>query len=100
VFDVGRTAPVLPAAMRHALVALDRGCAFPGCERPPGWTDAHHIRHWADGGTTCLDNLVLLCGGHHGLIHRGGVRATLVGGVPEFTARDGTLLGRAPPVAA
>ena len=48
----------------------DGGCAFPGCDVPPAWTDAHHLQHWAAGGKTTLDNAVLLCGFHHGLIHR------------------------------
>jgi hypothetical protein len=34
------------------------------------WTQAHHIRHWIDGGVTSVDN-VLLCGFHHRLIHEG-----------------------------
>jgi len=34
-----------------ALWARDKGCTYPGCGRPPQWTDAHHLKHWADGGT-------------------------------------------------
>ena len=30
---------------------------------------AHHIVHWADGGKTSLDNLVLVCGEHHRVLH-------------------------------
>jgi len=30
-----------------------------------------HIRHWADGGATSLDNLTLLCSYHHRLLHEG-----------------------------
>jgi hypothetical protein len=67
--DVGRAARTCPAHLRKALVLRDRGCAFPRCDRPWTWADAHHIRHWADGGTTDLDNLVLLCGHHHRVIH-------------------------------
>ncbi|MCZ7530972.1 MAG: HNH endonuclease [Acidimicrobiia bacterium] len=47
----------------------DRGCAWPGCDRPPEWTDAHHIVHWANGGRTSLDNLALLCRTHHTKLH-------------------------------
>ena len=47
----------------------DGGCRWPGCDRPPGWTQAHHIVEWPDGGLTNLDNLVLLCLTHHHLIH-------------------------------
>ena len=47
----------------------DGGCRFPGCGQRR-WTDAHHIRHWADGGETSLDNLVTLCRYHHRSLHR------------------------------
>ncbi|MQA24609.1 MAG: hypothetical protein GEU94_03875 [Micromonosporaceae bacterium] len=47
------------------------GPAFPGCDRHPQWCEAHHIRHWADGGASDLDNGVLLCGHHHRVIHKG-----------------------------
>jgi len=67
--DVGRTHRLFTAALRRALVLRDRGCAFPGCSRPPSWCDGHHIIHWADGGPTGLDNGVLLCGHHHRQIH-------------------------------
>jgi 5-methylcytosine-specific restriction endonuclease McrA len=67
--DVGRRSRIIPPAIRTALVARDRGCTYPGCDRGPQWTDAHHIRHWADGGTTSLDNLVLLCRQHHRAVH-------------------------------
>lgn len=67
--DVGRDTRTVPTGIRRALTLRDRGCSFPGCDRPPGWTDAHHIRHWADGGQTSLDNLVLLCRHHHRVTH-------------------------------
>ena len=63
--DVGRKTPVVPAGMRRALVLRDGGCRFPGCGRPQAWCDAHHVKHWADGGSTALENLVLLCRRHH-----------------------------------
>ena len=71
VLDVGRARRLATGPLRRALVARDRGCAFPGCGRPPTWCYAHHIKHWADGGATDQDNLVLLCGHHHRLIHEG-----------------------------
>jgi len=52
-----------------ALIIRDQHCAFPGCGRPPLACDAHHITHWADGGTTDLDNLVMVCRHHHTLLH-------------------------------
>jgi hypothetical protein len=59
------------------LVARDHGCTFPGCDRPPRWCAGHHLKHWADGGPTNLDNLALLCGEHHRLIHDGDWQARL-----------------------
>ena len=72
VLDVGRATRTVPAAIWRALVARDGGCSHPNCDRPPGWCDAHHIVHWADGGTTSLDNLRLLCRRHHRAVHEGG----------------------------
>ncbi|SDC54132.1 HNH endonuclease signature motif containing protein [Rhodococcus tukisamuensis] len=68
--DVGRTTRIISPRLRKALVARDCGCAFPGCGRPAAWTDAHHVRHWSDGGPTALSNLVLLCKKHHTMIHK------------------------------
>jgi hypothetical protein len=70
--DVGRENRLVTPGLRRAVVARDRCCAFPGCDRPPGWTSCHHITPWVDGGATRLDNLVLLCGRHHTEIHQGG----------------------------
>jgi Domain of unknown function (DUF222)/HNH endonuclease len=67
--DVGRRTRLIPPAIRTALVVRDRGCTYPGCDRGPQWTDAHHVRHWSDGGPTSLDNLVLLCRRHHRAVH-------------------------------
>ncbi|WP_433118931.1 DUF222 domain-containing protein [Micromonospora sp. CA-246542] len=70
VLDVGRQRRLVTGPLRRALVLRDRGCAFPGCDRPPRWCAAHHIRHWADGGPTSLGNAVLLCGHHHRHVHQ------------------------------
>jgi len=62
----------IPSATRRALVERDRHCAFPGCDRRPEWTDAHHLVHWADGGPTKLTNLALVCRPHHHrMLHEG-----------------------------
>lgn len=60
------------ASHRHALIARDKGCAFPHCNRPVSWTEAHHIKHWIDKGPTEIDNLVLLCTEHHQSVHHDG----------------------------
>lgn len=74
VLDVGRARRTISSALRRALVARDRGCRWPGCGRPPGWTDGHHLRHWQDGGPTSLANTVLLCRRHHRRCHEEGWR--------------------------
>ncbi len=94
--DVGRKTPVVPASLRRAVVERDRGCAFPGCDRPQAWCDAHHVRHWADGGATALGNLVLLCRGHHRLIHAGRFAVRMDEGRPRFSGPHGPAV-RAPP---
>ena len=68
--DVGRRTRTIPPALRRALEVRDRGCRFPGCGLR--FTDAHHVRHWADGGETSLANCALLCHHHHRLLHEGG----------------------------
>jgi Predicted restriction endonuclease len=82
--DVGRSSYTVPRRIRRALHQRDHGCAFPGCTIPPQWADAHHIRHWADGGPTALHNLVLLCPAHHTLLHNSDWTCTLVKGFPVF----------------
>jgi hypothetical protein len=89
--EIGRRTPVVPAALRRAVVVRDGGCRFPGCDRPPGWCDAHHVLHWADGGETSLDNLVLLCRPHHRLVHER-FSLAIEEGRPAFRRPDGTLL--------
>ncbi|MEU5907611.1 DUF222 domain-containing protein [Micromonospora sp. NPDC047467] len=85
VLDVGRQRRLITGPLRRALVLRDGGCAFPGCDRPPRWCDAHHIRHWADGGNTSLANSVLLCAHHHRHLHHGDWAVRLGGdGHPEF----------------
>jgi hypothetical protein len=69
--SVGRKTRTIPSAIRRALQARDRRCCFPGCENRR-FLHAHHIRHWAHGGETRLDNLVLLCPRHHRFVHEAG----------------------------
>jgi len=69
--SIGRRSRSIPPPMRRALRSRDQGCRFPGCTNTR-FVDGHHIKHWADGGETSLDNLVLLCRHHHHLVHEGG----------------------------
>ena len=59
ILDVGRRTRTIPPALRRALEVRDRGCRFPGCGLR--FTDGHHVRHWAQGGETKLENLLLMC---------------------------------------
>jgi hypothetical protein len=73
VLDLGREQRLYSANQRLALAIRDGGCLWPGCDRPPSWTEAHHIDHWArDGGRTDLDRGVLLCRHHHLRLHNEG----------------------------
>ena len=82
--DVDRAQRSVPLGIRHALVARDRGCAFPGCNRPPGLCAAHHIVRWADDGVTSVQNCCLLCTMHHQQVHLQGWDITIHGGRVEF----------------
>jgi hypothetical protein len=84
VLDVGRASRLVTAVIWLALVTRDRHCRFPNCTRPPIMCHAHHLIHWIEGGQTSLENLILLCGHHHRLIHAGpwDIRRT---GPNEFT---------------
>ncbi len=73
VLNVGRKTRVIPSAIRRALKARDGSCQYPGCSQSR-YVDGHHIVHWADGGETKLDNLILICRRHHGLVHEFGYR--------------------------
>ncbi len=96
ILSVGRRSRAVPAPIRRALRVRDGGCRFPGCNRHR-FVDAHHIRHWADGGETRLSNLVELCRHHHRLVHEGGVR--IEGSADRslvFRRPDGSVIPAAP----
>ena len=99
ILDYGRATRTLPAPLWSALVVRDRHCRFPGCDRPSGWCEGHHVRHWRDGGSTDLDNLALLCSRHHHRCHLPGWSAKLLPDATfEVTGPDGRhLVSRAPP---
>jgi predicted restriction endonuclease len=69
--DIGRQRRLYSGPIRRALAVRDQGCAFPDCDRPTQWCDAHHIVSWLEGGATSVANGVLLCRRHHRLIHDG-----------------------------
>jgi hypothetical protein len=85
--------------MRRALASRDGGCRFPGCENRR-WIEGHHLRHWAQGGETSLDNLVQLCSHHHRLVHEGGFRVSAgTGGAVSFRRPGGRAVRPASPAA-
>jgi hypothetical protein len=81
--DVGRATRTIPSAIRRAVVARDSGCVHPGCTAPAAWCQTHHVQHWADGGPTSLQNLVLLCHRHHWIVHHEGWQIVFRNGIPH-----------------
>jgi Domain of unknown function (DUF222)/HNH endonuclease len=82
--DVGRATRTIPDGLRRAVAARDKGCAHPGCDRPPSWAEVHHCHEWELGGETKLSNLVMLCKAHHREIHFTEWIVRIRNGLPEF----------------
>ena len=96
VLHLGRTRRLFTSAQVRPLWLRDRHCTFPGCTVPATWCDAHHIRHWADGGPTDLTNAALVCGRHHTVVHRDRLTAALTPSGVEWDRTPGSY-DRAPP---
>ncbi|MYC97787.1 MAG: DUF222 domain-containing protein [Gammaproteobacteria bacterium] len=93
--SVGRRTRTIPPHIRRALEERDQGCRFPGCGCR--FTEAHHVKHWADGGETSLGNTVLLCRRHHRAVHEGQVKVSVAtDGTVLFFTRSGKMLADAP----
>lgn len=98
VLDIGRKTRVIPPAMHRALRVRDQHtCQFPGCTHTR-YLHGHHIKHWAQGGATKLDNLVLLCSHHHHLVHEGGFGCRREGAQVRFCRPDGGHIPKAVPL--
>jgi hypothetical protein len=98
ILDYGSTTRTAPANLWAAVVARDRHCRFPGCDRPPQWCEAHHLVSWEHGGTTAIGNLALLCSRHHHVVHAPGWHAKLLpDGTVEVTDPDGRVHATRPP---
>jgi hypothetical protein len=81
VVNLGREQRRFSRRQRIGLAARDGGCRFPGCDRPPSWTEAHHINEWArHNGSTDIADGILLCRHHHMLVHNNHWRVTRSGG--------------------
>jgi hypothetical protein len=96
--EISHASRTIQPATRRVLAARDQHCVFTGCDRRPAWCDGHHLKFWADGGPTTLDNLALLCRPHHRRVHEGGwtlerKNGRFVARPPDARARS----GKAPP---
>ena len=90
ILDVGRQTSRWPVGIRRAITVRDRGCIFPGCDRPPSWTDIHHCTPWRESGHTSVDNGALLCRRHHTFVHQHNWSITIDDGRPTTRRPDGT----------
>ena len=95
---MSRTVRSATPAQWRALVARDRHCSFPGCTMKPIWCEAHHVLEYdRDHGPTDIDNMALLCGGHHKIVHTAAWSAKMEPGqYLVVTNPDGHVL-RGPP---
>ncbi len=97
VLHIGRKARKISTPLWRALVSRHRACQFPGCGRTRH-LQAHHIEHWAKGGETNHENLMMVCRAHHWAVHEGGFRVE--GRTPQrlvFRRPDGSVLPVCPP---
>jgi hypothetical protein len=84
ILDIGRTTRIFPPHIRKTITARDHGCAFPGCNIPAPWCEAHHITYWSHGGSTSADNGTQLCTHHHHLVHKEQWQIQVKTGIPWF----------------
>jgi Domain of unknown function (DUF222) len=97
ILDFGMATRDVPANLYNAVALRDRHCRFPGCDRPPDWCDAHHVRPFGARGPTCIANLALLCRRHHVRLHQRGWHAKLLAdGTFEVTDASGVVRAARP----
>ncbi|MFL6163934.1 MAG: DUF222 domain-containing protein [Jatrophihabitantaceae bacterium] len=80
----GRGRRLAAPGQRKALFARDRGCTFPGCDRPAAKSEIHHATDWAHGGHTNLDSMAIACGYHNNLAPAQGWRTVMLNGIPHW----------------
>jgi hypothetical protein len=99
VLDVGAETETVTQGLRRAVELRDRGCRFPGCDRPTAECETHYVTHWAQAGLSIVDNVVLQCPHHHVLVHEGGWQVIRDPYTGEVRARrpDGTRLDAVSP---
>jgi len=89
ILDLGRAARLASPDQVRYLRSRDKCCTFPGCDRPPSWCEAHHLREWTtDLGETNVDNLALLCTRHHTDVHTRGLIGRLIDGTIRWRRRQ------------
>lgn len=76
VVDMGRESRLATPGQLKKLWLRDHECTYPGCSVPNTWCDAHHVVWWSKNGRTDIDNLALLCGRHHTIVHERDLTAT------------------------
>ncbi|WP_284522805.1 HNH endonuclease signature motif containing protein [Corynebacterium aquatimens] len=64
-------------------------CAMPGCTHSR-FMEIHHIRDWAEGGSTDIENLIPLCSSCHSQVSHGNITVTSYGRDIEFAFSDGS----------
>lgn len=84
ILNHGRKVEMFTLAQRRALAVRDGGCVWPGCDVPPGWCEAHHVRERSRHGPTDIDNGTLLCAAHHHLLHNSNHRMRMIEGIPHL----------------
>jgi len=94
VIDVGRAKRTAQPAQWRGLKARYKTCAWTECDRPIGWTQAHHLDFWAAGGKTDLRKMIPLCHHHHRLVHEGGWQVVQTSQRLEFIPPDRPALTR------
>jgi len=94
--SVGRKRRAIAGSIKRALLKRDTACTFPGCTHRI-FLEGHHIRHWADGGETSLNNTALLCSLHHRYVHEFGYSIELGADQrPQFRNPRGQVVAAVP----
>jgi uncharacterized protein DUF222 len=94
--SVGRKRRTISGSIKRVLLRRDKTCSFPGCANRV-FLEAHHVRHWADGGETSLLNACLMCNLHHRYVHEHGYTIELGPDQrPQFRDPHGRLVAVAP----
>lgn len=94
VVDVGRAKRTAQPAQWRGLKARYKTCGWTDCDRPLGWTQAHHVDLWSEGGKTDLRRMIPLCHHHHRLVHEGGWQVVQAGQRFEFVPPEREVMVR------